>query len=254
MFLSADNGGMKNRSPRFPFITLNEAVDLLRKLKATQTEPSKPLKRPEMLKALDYASFHGAAVKTIGALRAYDLLRKDGDGVSISPVGHEILAAETEEARLEPLQKAALSPLCFRMIWRQARHSSRGEVKELLLSRGFTEQGAKRASRIYKDNNELAALVDLELEPVLPERRGKPGRPTEGRPTEGRPTEGRPERGCGPAKKGAGPRRQHAAVNPNSLTLPMSTGPAIIPKGITKKEFRTLMETLRTCRDQLVAD
>jgi hypothetical protein len=38
-----------------------------------------------MLKALDYASLHGAAVKTMGPLRAYDLLRKDGDGVSISP-------------------------------------------------------------------------------------------------------------------------------------------------------------------------
>lgn len=239
---------MKNRSPRFPFITLNEAIDLLRKLKATQSDPSQPLKRPEMLKALDYASFHGAAVKTMGALRAYDLLRKDGDGVSISPVGHEILAAETEEGRIEPLQKAALSPLCFRMIWRQARHSSRGEVKELLISRGFTEQGAKRASRIYKKNNELAGLVELELEPVLPERRGKPGRPAEG-PGNSGPAE------RGPAKKkGARHRRTQTAVNPNSLTLPMSTGPAIIPKGITKKEFKTLMDTLRTWREQLVVD
>ncbi len=242
---------MKNRSPRFPFITLNEAVDLLRKLQAAQTDPSQPLKRPEMLKALDYASFHGAAVKTMGALRAYDLLRKDGDGVSISPVGHEILAAETEEARIEPLRKAALSPLCFRMIWRQARHASRGEIRELLLSRGFTEQGAKRASRIYKKNNELAALVDLELEPVLPERRGMPGGPGETGPGNCGPG----PRGRGPAKKkGAGMRRQQTAVNPNSLTLPMSTGPAIIPKGITKKEFKTLMETLRTWRDQLVVD
>ena len=203
-----------------------------------------------MLKALDYASLHGAAVKTMGPLRAYDLLRKDGDGVSISPVGREILASETEEGRIEPLQKAALSPLCFRMIWAQARHSSRGEIKELLLSRGFTEQGAERASRIYKKNNELAGLIGLELGPVLPERRGKPGGPAEGAGNGGPGNRGR-----GPAKKkGAGSRRQQTAVNPNSLTLPMSTGPAIIPKGITKKEFKTLMETIRTWREQLVID
>jgi hypothetical protein len=252
LFLSTDSGAIKNnRSPRFPFITLNEAVDLLRKLKAAQSDPTQALKRPEMLKALDYASFHGAAVKTMGALRAYDLLRKNSDDVSISPVGHEILAAETEEGRTESLQKAALSPLCFRMIWRQARHSTRGEVKELVLSRGFTEQGAKRASRIYKKNNELAALADLELEPVLPERRGKPGQPVEG----GSGNRGRGTADRGPAqKKGVGARRQQTAVNPNSLTLPMSTGPAIIPKGITKKEFKTLMETLRTWREQLVID
>ena len=163
-------GAMNKRSTRFPFVLLEEAVELLRKLDAYQSDRSKALKRPEILKALDYASLHGAAVKTIGAMRAYDLLEKKDDGICISPVGAAILDASSDEDRRPHLQKAALSPLTFRNLWRTARHKTRPELIELLLSRGFTEQGAKRASRIYRKNDELASVQTLELEPELPER------------------------------------------------------------------------------------
>ncbi|MDF1823551.1 MAG: hypothetical protein P1U68_02855 [Verrucomicrobiales bacterium] len=223
---------MNKRSPRFPFVLLEEAVELLRKLDAYQSDRSQTLKRPEILKALDYASLHGAAVKTIGAMRAYDLLEKNGEGLRISPVGAAILDAVSDEQRRPHLQKAALSPLTFRSLWRTARHKTRPELIELLLSRGFTEQGAKRASRIYRKNDELAGLQTLELEPELPERGlGKEKRNP-----------------C--AKKRA--RRQNADAQPNMLRLPLSTGVAVVPKGITKEEFKLLMETLRNWRGQLV--
>lgn len=225
---------MNKRSPRFPFILLEEAVELLRKLDAYQNDRSETLKRPEILKALDYASLHGAAVKTIGAMRAYDLLEKSGDGLRISPVGAAILDAASEEERRPHLQKAALSPLTFRNLWRNARHMSRPGLVELLLSRGFTEQGAKRASRIYRKNDELADLQTLELEPELPERgQAKANRI-----------------GGGPAVKRA--RRNENALPPSMLRLPLSAGVAVIPKGITTEEFDLLMETLRAWRDQLV--
>ncbi len=223
---------MKPRSPRFPFISLEEAVELLRKLDSFQGDPSQPLKRPEILKALDYASLHGAAVKTIGALRAYDLLEKQGEGLRITEVGRGILSASTDEERTGFLQRAALSPLMFRQIWRNARHCSRPELKELLLGRGFTEPGAKRASRIYRKNDRFADLASLELEPVLPER--GPGKNRKGLDRQVRPG-------------------RAAAAPSNQLRLPLSAGTAIIPKGISEEEFTVLMQTLRTWKDQLVA-
>lgn len=243
---------MQNRSPRFPFLPLSEAIDLVRKLDAFQKDSNQPLKRPEMLKALDYASFHGAAAKSIAALRAYDLLRKNGDGVSLSPVAREILDASSDEERLDALQRAALSPLTFRMMWRRARHSSRKELRELLMSREFTEPGAKRASRIYKENDELAGLEDLELEPSLPERRGKPDRQPPGEMVARKNAKRKMA-----AKKAARKMATKQAAErprPNALVLPLSKGNAIIPKGITKAEFKMLMETLRTWRSQLVAE
>lgn len=226
----------KTRSPRFPFIPLEEALDLLRKLEAFQSNPEKPLRRPEMLKALDYASFHGAAVKTIGALRAYDLLVKQEDGVTISPTGRKLLEAPTDEERIELLQRAALSPLTFRMIWRRARHCSRSELTEILIGRGFTEAGAKRASKVYRKNSKLAQLEILELEPDLPER-GKHGRGQLRGEMRRRPDRNR---------------RHQARTNPNSLTLPLSAGLAIIPKGISEEEFTRLLQTLRTWKDHLI--
>jgi len=237
-----ESSGMKNRSPRFPFIPLEEAVDILRKLAAFQSDPEKPLRRPEMLKALDYASFHGAAVKTIGALRAYDLLVKQDDGVVISDTGHKILAAKSHDDRREHLQRAALSPLMFRMLWRRARHCTQAELATLLQERDFTEQGAVRASKIYRKNDEFAALHSIEVEPDLPER-------------------GRRKAGPDPAKKRANraakkraqqAKRDRPLINPNSLSMPLSTGRAVVPTGITEDEFNTLMQTLRAWKGQLV--
>lgn len=224
---------MKKRSPRFPFVLLEEAVELLRKLDASQPDRNAPLKRPEILKALGYASFHGAAVKTVGALRAYDLLEKSDKGLRVSPVGAAILDASSDAERIPHLQKAALSPLTFRNLWRTARHKKRSELIELLVSRGFTEQGAKRASRIYRKNDELAGLQTLELEPELPERRPAKAKR------------------AAAAKKRA--RRQTSSAQPNMLRLPLSSGVAIVPKGISPEEFKLLMETLRNWRGQLVA-
>jgi len=236
---------MKSRSPRFPFLPLEEAVSLLQKLAAsTPDSREKPLTRPQLLEACGYASFHGAAVKTIGALRAYDLLQKKEDGHYLSPVAIAILDAKDPEERLESLQKAALSPLTFRNIWRQNRHSSRDEIQEFLLGREFTETGAKRASKIYKKNSRFAQLRQLELEPELPIRG----------------TTKKKRGGVGPARKRAADARRQGAGPPQMgrdpnrfLSLPLSKGPASIPKGITEDEFKMLMQTLRLWKDQLVA-
>lgn len=229
---------MNSRSPRFPFIPLDEAVDLLGKLSIAHSDPVSPLPRPVLLDAFGYASLHGAATKTVAALRAYDLLEKAGDGVRISLVGRRILDADSLEEKRDFLQRAALSPLTFRMMWRRARHSSRSEWKELLLERGFTEPGAKRASKIYRKNDDLAGLRDLHLEPELPER-------------------GKRQEPCHSPRQGLGGNQaktpgQFPRLNPNSLTIPLSTGAAIIPKGITEVEYTNLLQTLRTWKEQLV--
>tara|TARA_R110000850_G_scaffold16207_5_gene50765 strand:- start:645 stop:1409 length:765 start_codon:yes stop_codon:yes gene_type:complete len=234
-----ENDTPKPRSPRFPFIPLEEAIKHLHKLNAVQSDASRPMKRPEMLKALDYGSFHGAAIKTIAALRAYDLLEKREDGVAVSAVGRGILDSRSEEETLDLRQRAALSPLMFRRIWRRARHCSRGELKEQLLERGFTEPGAKRASKIYRQNSEYAALQVLELEPELPERGPKRAKIREAGSKD-------------LLQRKPGNRGGRRSVSPDSLVLPLSTGSAIIPKGITKSEFAKLMQTLKTCRALIV--
>jgi len=221
---------------------LKRAIVLLRKIAVFETAGSEgPLTRPQLLKALDYASFHGAAIKTVSALRAYGLLEKNGDGLSISPTGRTILDPETPEAKLGALQRAALSPLAFRRIWRNARHATQEELKGLLLARNFTESGAERGSKIHLKNSKLAQLEELELEPILPER----GRPGQTEKEQAVPGMNRRGKRCRPNPRGD--------VS-NHLHLPLSTGKAIIPTGISADEFQLLLKTLRTWESKIVKE
>lgn len=226
---------MQNRSPRFPFLPLEEAIHLLRKLDVVQKDRSRPLKRPEILKALDFGSFHGVAAKTIASLRAYDLLEKNGNGLSISATGASLLDAETEAQRLPLARRAALSPLAFRRLWRKSRHASEAEIADLFVSRGFTANGVARAAEVYRRNDEFAALATLDSEPDLPER--GPGNVR--------------KQGKQKLEKRASPPASPASSS--FLRLPLSTGVAAIPKGIDEEEFTLLMQTLRTWKKQLVA-
>ena len=243
---------MKQRSPRFPFITLEEATELLRKLGVHQSDRSKPLKRPEILKALDYSSLHGAAVKTVGALRAYDLLAKNGDGLSVTPTGATLLDESDGPARLAALQRAALSPLAFRNIWRRARHISKSDLAAALVDRGFTEGGAKRAAKVYWKNSKFAELETLAIEPELPHRGESPQtiakRKQAARKQAARKRAARKVASRKVAARQAAPQNSTVDV----LRLPLGKGVASIPKGMTEEEFQLLIQTLRAWKGQLV--
>jgi len=233
---------MTPRSPKFPVLTLSEAIDLLRLVAAADPEPSEGRPRHEILKLLGYASFHGPAARHFASLRAYDLIEKKEQGLAISELGRVLLGNGDEATHRAALHRAALSPMAFRMLWRRVRHSSGAEMRELLLERGFSEPGSKRATRVYRENDTLAGLASLEIEPELPDR----GPRKEG----AREQRGALRESLARSARQPGP-PQHPTRGP-SLVLPLSTGNAIIPKGITEAEFTTLMQTLRTWREQLV--
>ena len=236
---------MKSRSPRFPFLPLEEAIVILQKLKTfSPAGRDRPFTRPQLLEACGYASFHGAAVKTMGALRAYDLLVKKDDGHFLSPVAMVLLDSDDPDSRVDYLQRAALSPLTFRHIWRWNQQASREEILEFLLERKFTESGAKRACKVYRKNYKFVKLRQLEREPELPDRGFHQKRGAEARRAMGRRT--------GPLSPGM---RRPLPLSPpeNTLSLPLSSGSALIPKGITEEEFQLLIDTLKVWKPQLVA-
>ena len=135
---------------------------------------------------------------------------------------------------MDALQKASLSPMVFRGIWRRARLASEDEMTELLLARGFTEDGARQTAKIYKTNATLAQLDQLEVEPVLPERSGpnRPGRMIEEKLRQNLLSNSRGQK--------------------DAFRLPVSTGVAVIPKGISEDEFTLIIETLQMWKAQIV--
>lgn len=229
----------KSRSPRFPFIPLPQAVRLLTKL--SEAGVKKDFAPHEAMKAIDFSSMHGRAIKIFAAFRAYDLVDKSAGAsiserrFSITETGLKILeASQNESVRMPFLQRAALSPLLFRRIWERNAYVSEEELEQRLLNREFTENGAKRAAKVYAKNREFANLPELsELPANLPERG---------------PKTSRENRGCSPAGEGNQDQRQRMGLN-----LPLSSGRAMIPAGITEEDFQLLMQTLRLWKDRLIA-
>ena len=245
--------GKRGRSPRFPFIPLEKAIKRLQKINDALGKSEQPFNREQVMKALGYSGPSGAAMKTGAAMFAYDLLERvdsEKGGVKISEVGRKLLETKDETVRLSLLRRAALSPLMFRNVWRNARHCTREELEELLLVRGFTKGGAKRASRIYFRNSQLAELSELEVEPVLPER-VSPAQAKKARRWEKKVQQraaARQERRRARNLKG----RRGNEMATDTLDLPLSAGRASIPIGISEEEFQLLLTTLRTWKAQLV--
>ncbi|MCB1062655.1 MAG: hypothetical protein KDN20_07020 [Verrucomicrobiae bacterium] len=246
-----------NRSPRFPFVPLAEAIDALVKLDAAIQSGAAP-NRATFLEALGYRSEHGGAMKFFAALRGYHLIAPnpgEQPGIRVTDLGRQLLDAEKSASRLPQLRRAALSPPMFRRIWRKARHFSENELVELLLLRGFTDGGARRAAGVYRANSEFAKLEDLNLEPDLPSQRESRGGPERQLQRQ----EMRQQRvAAALARDQAATEAASSGVRSgpptNALTLPLSTGRAVIPSGISKEEFKMLMDTLRLWRPRLVKD
>ncbi len=220
----------RSRSPRFPFIPLEKAI---KHLKSLHESGSISEFRPQQaMQELGFSSMHGRAVKIFAAFRAYDLIEKaksagkDERLFSITKVGLKIISSGNEADRLPFLRHAALAPMMFRMIWSRGRDRSSDEINEAMLKRGFTEDGAKRAARVFSKNRDLAKLDELEALPAgLPDRGPKPQAQQD---------------------------QNHRNVT-GGLNLPLSTGRAVVPTGITEAEFQLLMQTLRLWKDRLVS-
>lgn len=224
-----DSSKKGERSPRYPFIDLQCAVDLLSKLSGLKN--GNKLNRGEVLKLLGFDSFSGQAARTFAALRAYHLIAPSPEGPRLTGIGRVLI---DNSGDLESLQIAALSPGVFRRIWRRARNASEEELVELLMERGFTAEGALKAASIYRKNAVLAQLDPLEVEPNLPEpaKKKRPGRKVE--------------------EKLRRKLAEASRAGSDPLRLPLSSGNAVVPKGITEEEFELLIKTLHIWKDQLV--
>jgi hypothetical protein len=110
----------KARSPAYPLVTLAGAIDLARKLWASQRKQEGHI--DSALKALGYSSRSGRAVRAISALSQYGLIdesgAKDVRKVRLSDSAQDILLLnETDKRRQDALKKAALLPTIYAALW-----------------------------------------------------------------------------------------------------------------------------------------
>ena len=140
----------KALSPRCPGENLAECVGRLEKL---YEEAKRGLVDAGTIAlAIGYKSLNGGSRTTIAALSGYGLIEREGDKHKVSDEGFKIIRPLSDDSKRESLQLAAYRPAVFAQIRKQHGDSSEAVLTRMLLHEGFTEEGAPRAARVYKEN------------------------------------------------------------------------------------------------------
>lgn len=160
----------KGRSPAYPAISLEKAIQRVRQLYARDKQYEIPVASlPELW---GYASLNGPAGLTISALKKFGLINdegaKDERRISVTDEAVHILNHPSSDARAEAIRDAALHPPIHREFWDEygsSLPSDANMIWRLTRDRGFTETGAKEFLREWRETLEFAGL-DEQPEPA----------------------------------------------------------------------------------------
>ena len=174
---NAENTRQRDRSPSYPLIPLEVALE---RLTAFEAHFKRSAARPEKvgdawgIKAKAYAG------RTRAALRYFGLIEYRGVGkerqVVISDEGQKYLRAQQEETRREVLRAAALRPKQIAKFWDEwgeDRPEDAACLDQLAFKNGFSSAGAKKFLKVYDDTISYAGLSDSDKIP--PENEGVEG-------------------------------------------------------------------------------
>lgn len=160
-----DDKARKERSPSFPFIPLEKAIERARAMgDAHKRSPARPT---TVADTWGYAPSSSGLQQTIAALKAFGLLEDIGKGsdrrVQLSDLAWRILHDTRPGAREQSIKEAALKPRLiaeYAQNWLPDRPSDNHCQSELHLDRGFTETAAKLFLRVFDETVKFANLTN----------------------------------------------------------------------------------------------
>lgn len=158
----------KDRSPNFPFISLETAIDRVRAFYAEERRGAAPVARAA--KHWRYSPSSSGLLQTIAALKSYGLMGDEGSGAErrlrLTDMALRVILdtrAESPE-RLELIRRAALNPSVSSEVhggWPDGLPSDETLNHYLIFDRGFAPQNASRALKILKENQRLASFPQV---------------------------------------------------------------------------------------------
>jgi hypothetical protein len=163
----------RERSPNYPTVSLEDAVILVRRLYDAEKRASVALivVAQALSGSASMKGLSGPARSKIAVLRSYGLIEDLAPGkVRVSDRALAILQRPTPATYTGSIREAALAPPLFRELYEEHRDASDGALKyHLMTDKKFTEDGANRAIKAYR---ETFAFANLALEsynaPAIP--------------------------------------------------------------------------------------
>lgn len=149
----------KARSPNFPVIDLESAIQAVGKIYAKEGRT----KFPQLSAAthLGYTTINGRSLGMFAALRAYGLIEGRGDHLIVTPDAVALIEAPPESAdRVAALTRAFSGPSMFNRIQEEyPEPPSEQTLRWWLIQQGFTPDGAEKAADIFLESRKLVTLL-----------------------------------------------------------------------------------------------
>jgi hypothetical protein len=147
------------RSPKYPSIPLQEALELAGRL--WQKERKTPVGAEQVGQAWGYKGDSGPVRSKIGALRQYGLLDGTREGVKISDLALEIIVNPAgSRERAAAVSRAALSPPLFLELYNTHAEASADSLRaHLITKKGFNPDAANQFVSSFKSTIALAEPI-----------------------------------------------------------------------------------------------
>lgn len=148
----------KSRSPNYPAIGLQEAVQRLRPVYEDQRQY--PTTRDVVAKLMGYGGLNGASATMVSALSKFGLLEGHGDTLRVSDLGQDlILHRKGDPEYAAAVQQAAYLPAFFQELREQFPQGlpSEHSLRATLIKRGFNPKAVDGAVRAYRETEQFVA-------------------------------------------------------------------------------------------------
>ena len=150
----------RHRSPNYPAVGLSKAVEDARSL--WNNEKRSAVAPKVAAKAWNYTSYSGPARSRLSALKKYGFLDDSENGVRLTERGITVSVHKPDDREyLNALRKAALQPALFQELTQTHLDASDDAITTYLITKQhFSPEGAKQATKAFKDTISVAKLQD----------------------------------------------------------------------------------------------
>lgn len=140
----------KERSPRCPSNSLADSIEWAEKIFTECGRSEVPAEVAAT--SMGYSSLSGASRTALASLSYYGLIQRQGNTQKISDLALRIIRPFSDTDKLEALRIASISPPIFADLWENHRNCSENVLSSVLLHKGFTEEGARKTAKAFREN------------------------------------------------------------------------------------------------------
>lgn len=144
----------RSRSPNYPAIPLDQAIDLIGKLHSRNRTNVIP--RESAAKDMGYSGLTGRSLKLLGALAQYDLVKGSGKGnLQVTPIAVDILHGIAPSDRKSALRHAGTAPKLFKAIRDRFTDGipSENVIRSFLIQQGYADAAIGPAVKAFLETN-----------------------------------------------------------------------------------------------------